>query len=137
MYDCDWTEQKEEEFVFSDISERPVPSLLRGYSSPIRLESDLTDSDLSFLLAHDSDEFNRFVFLNAVIPLFFFFVISNCWTEIYLIIFLFSWEAGQLLARKLMLSLVADFQQNKPLVLNPNFVHGLRSILGDSSLDKV
>lgn len=97
--------KKEEEFVFSDISERPVPSLLRGYSSPIRLESDLTDSDLSFLLAHDSDEFNR-------------------------------WEAGQLLARKLMLSLVADFQQNKPLVLNPNFVHGLRSILGDSSLDK-
>jgi len=97
--------KKEEEFVFSDISERPVPSLLRGYSSPIRLESDLTDSDLSFLLAHDSDEFNR-------------------------------WEAGQLLARKLMLSLVADFQQNKLLVLNPNFVHGLRSILGDSSLDK-
>lgn len=97
--------KKEEEFVFSDISERPVPSLLRGYSSPIRLESDLTDSNLSFLLAHDSDEFNR-------------------------------WEAGQLLARKLMLSLVADFQQNKPLVLNPNFVHGLRSILGDSSLDK-
>lgn len=59
--------------MFSDISERPVPSLLRGYSSPIRLESDLTDSDLFFLLAHDSDEFNRFVFLNAVIPLFFFF----------------------------------------------------------------
>ncbi|KAK7839209.1 puromycin-sensitive aminopeptidase, partial [Quercus suber] len=51
--------KKEEEFVFSDISERPVPSLLRGYSSPIRLESDLTDSNLSFLLAHDSDEFNR------------------------------------------------------------------------------
>ena len=73
MYDCDWNKQKEEEFVFSDISERPVPSLLRGYSSPIRLESDLTDSDLSFLLAHDSDEFNRFVFLNAAIPFFFFF----------------------------------------------------------------
>ena len=36
-----------------------------------------------------------------------------------------------------MLSLVADFQQNKPLVLNPNFVHGLKSILLDSSLDKV
>lgn len=42
-----------------------------------------------------------------------------------------------MLARKLMLSLVADFQQNKPLVLNPKFVHGLRSILLDSSLDKV
>ncbi|XP_021280550.1 puromycin-sensitive aminopeptidase isoform X3 [Herrania umbratica] len=97
--------KKEEEFVFSDIFERPIPSLLRGYSAPIRLESDLSDSDLFFLLAHDSDEFNR-------------------------------WEAGQLLARKLMLSLVADFQQNKPLSLNPKFVEGLRSILCDTSLDK-
>ena len=48
-----------------------------------------------------------------------------------------SWEAGQLLARKLMLSLVADFQQSKPLVLNPKFVDGFKSILSDKSLDKV
>ncbi|KAK7318214.1 hypothetical protein RJT34_02913 [Clitoria ternatea] len=51
--------KKEEEFVFTDVFERPVPSLLRGYSAPIRLESDLTDSDLFFLLANDSDGFNR------------------------------------------------------------------------------
>ena len=55
--------QKEEEFVFSDIPEKPVPSLLRGFSAPIRLESGLSDSELFFLLAHDSDEFNRFVYL--------------------------------------------------------------------------
>ncbi|XP_048445290.1 puromycin-sensitive aminopeptidase isoform X4 [Pyrus x bretschneideri] len=97
--------KKEEEFIFSDVSERPIPSLLRGYSAPIRLETDLTDSDLFLLLAYDSDKFNR-------------------------------WEAGQVLARKLMLNLVADFQQNKPLVLNPKFVLGLRSILSDLSLDK-
>ncbi|KAK6935407.1 Peptidase M1, alanyl aminopeptidase, Ig-like fold [Dillenia turbinata] len=97
--------KKEEEFVFSNIPEKPIPSLLRGYSAPIRLDTDLSDSDLFFLLAHDSDEFNR-------------------------------WEAGQVLARKLMLSLVADFQQNKSLILNPKFVHGLRSILCNSSLDK-
>ncbi|GKV23140.1 hypothetical protein SLEP1_g32907 [Rubroshorea leprosula] len=35
-----------------------------------------------------------------------------------------------------MLSLVADFQQNKTLALNANFVHGLKSILTDASLDK-
>lgn len=97
--------KKEEEFVFCDIFERPIPSLLRGYSAPVRLESDLSDSDLFFLLAHDSDEFNR-------------------------------WESGQVLARKLMLSLVADFQQSKPLTLNPKFVQGLKSILCDPSLDK-
>ncbi|KAJ1694393.1 hypothetical protein LUZ63_011091 [Rhynchospora breviuscula] len=97
--------KKEEEFEFSNIPERPVPSLLRGYSAPIRLDSDLTDADLFFLLAHDSDEFNR-------------------------------WEAGQLLSRKLMLSLVSDFQQQKPLALNHSFVDGIRSILSNTTLDK-
>jgi hypothetical protein len=47
------------------------------------------------------------------------------------------WEAGQLLSRKLMLSLVADFQQQKPLALNPSFVGGIRSILCNTTLDKV
>lgn len=55
--------QKEEEFVFSDIPERPVPSLFRGYSAPVRLETDLNNDDLFFLLANDSDEFNRCVFV--------------------------------------------------------------------------
>lgn len=53
--------------MFSDISERPIPSILRGYSAPIRLESDLSDSDLFFLLANDSDEFNRFVFAEKLV----------------------------------------------------------------------
>ncbi|RLN05000.1 puromycin-sensitive aminopeptidase [Panicum miliaceum] len=97
--------KKEEEFIFKNVPEKPVPSLLRGYSAPVRLDSDLSESDLFFLLANDSDEFNR-------------------------------WEAGQVLARKLMLSLVADFQQQKTLVLNPKFVDGLRSILRNTSLDK-
>ncbi|VAI31048.1 unnamed protein product [Triticum turgidum subsp. durum] len=97
--------QKEEEFIFNNVPERPVPSLLRGYSAPIRLDSDLTESDLYFLLANDSDEFNR-------------------------------WEAGQILARKLMFSLVADFQQQKTLALNTKFVDGLRAILRSTSLDK-
>nr|KJB25883.1 hypothetical protein B456_004G213400 [Gossypium raimondii] len=38
-----------------------------SYLAPIRLESDLTDNDLFFLLAHDSDEFNRFVLLEEFI----------------------------------------------------------------------
>nr|VDD59944.1 unnamed protein product [Brassica oleracea] len=56
--------KKEEEFVFSDIAERPVPSLFRGFSAPVRVETDLSDDDLFFLLAHDSDEFNRPLVLN-------------------------------------------------------------------------
>lgn len=49
----------------------------------------------------------------------------------------FRWEAGQILARKLMLDLVDGLQHNKPLVLNPKFVDGFKRILCDSSVDKV
>lgn len=45
--------------------ERPIPSILRGFSAPVRLDSDLTESDLFFLLAHDSDEFNRYAEANS------------------------------------------------------------------------
>ncbi|KAA0594706.1 aminopeptidase N [Azospirillum lipoferum] len=46
-------------FTFRDIPARPVPSLLRGFSAPVKLKTDLTDADLTFLMAHDSDAFNR------------------------------------------------------------------------------
>lgn len=49
----------EETFVFIDIPDEPVPSLLRGFSAPVKLHSDLTDEELLFLMAHDTDEFNR------------------------------------------------------------------------------
>jgi aminopeptidase N len=48
-----------EQFVFCGISERPVPSLLRGFSAPVKLRYDYSDDDLMFLMAHDSDGFNR------------------------------------------------------------------------------
>jgi aminopeptidase N len=106
--------------------------LLRGYSAPVRLDSDLSESDLFFLLANDSDEFNRYV-VDCTAMIFAFSI-----KEFNLMIFPFPrWEAGQVLARKLMLSLVADFQQQKTLILNPKFVDGLRSILRNTSLDKV
>jgi aminopeptidase N len=52
-------EQAEQSFVFDGIDERPVPSLLRGFSAPVRLEDDLGDADRLLLLAHDGDAFNR------------------------------------------------------------------------------
>uniref|UniRef100_A0A0E0AZ12 Peptidase M1 leukotriene A4 hydrolase/aminopeptidase C-terminal domain-containing protein n=1 Tax=Oryza glumipatula TaxID=40148 RepID=A0A0E0AZ12_9ORYZ len=123
--------KKEEEFIFNNIPEKPVPSLLRGYSAPVRLDSDLTESDLFFLLANDSDEFNRLLSVSC-------FKSSSLLLEIFnlRILAFLRWEAGQVLSRKLMLSLVADFQQQKTLALNPKFVDGLRSILRNTSLDK-
>ncbi|MDP3408254.1 aminopeptidase N [Bosea sp. (in: a-proteobacteria)] len=45
--------------TFSEIEEAPTPSLLRGFSAPVRLELDLGDAELLRLFSADSDPFNR------------------------------------------------------------------------------
>lgn len=51
--------EAKQEFVFENIAQKPIPSILRGFSAPVRMETDLTDENLLFLMAHDSDGFNR------------------------------------------------------------------------------
>lgn len=51
--------EAEQTFTFTGIKTRPVPSLLRGFSAPVRLNYDYSDNDLRFLLLHDQDPFNR------------------------------------------------------------------------------
>ena len=51
--------KQSETFVFENISAAPVPSLLRGFSAPVKLLFDYSIADLAFLLANDTDEFNR------------------------------------------------------------------------------
>lgn len=64
-----------QDFVFEGVATEPVPSLLRGFSAPVKLEiENQTDENLEFILANDTDPFNR-------------------------------WEAGQILGRKLVLDL--------------------------------
>jgi aminopeptidase N len=46
-------------FVFTNVTEDCVPSLLRGFSAPVLLDDGLSDADRLVLLAHDSDAFNR------------------------------------------------------------------------------
>jgi aminopeptidase N len=46
-------------FSFNNVSEQPVPSLLRGFSAPVKLSYPYTEADLVFLMKHDSDAFNR------------------------------------------------------------------------------
>ncbi|GFR41652.1 hypothetical protein Agub_g2389 [Astrephomene gubernaculifera] len=70
-------ETTEATFTFLDVPSEPVPSLLRGFSAPVKMEVEgQSEAQLLFLLAHDSDPFNR-------------------------------WEAGQRLSRKLLLQLYA------------------------------
>ncbi|AHF04287.1 aminopeptidase N [Marichromatium purpuratum 984] len=51
--------EAEQCFTFVDVPEPPVPSLLRGFSAPVRLRFDYSDVELMFLMAHDGDGFNR------------------------------------------------------------------------------
>ncbi|MDR6583490.1 aminopeptidase N [Herbaspirillum sp. BH-1] len=46
-------------FRFINVDQKPVPSLLRGFSAPVVLQFDYSDAELAFLMAHDSDAFNR------------------------------------------------------------------------------
>lgn len=48
-----------QEFVFTGIANRPLPSLLRGFSAPVILDYAYSREQLAFLLAHDTDGFNR------------------------------------------------------------------------------
>ncbi|MCK9238695.1 MAG: DUF3458 domain-containing protein, partial [Thiopseudomonas sp.] len=51
--------QAQQRFTFTEVSERPLPSLLRGFSAPVKLHYDYSREQLAFLLQHDSDGFNR------------------------------------------------------------------------------
>ena len=46
-------------FAFHELSARPIPSILRGFSAPVVLERDVPQAERAFLLAHDTDPFNR------------------------------------------------------------------------------
>jgi aminopeptidase N len=52
--------------TFTGVANRPVPSLFRGFSAPIKLATNLTQQDLLFLARHDSDPFNRWDALQTV-----------------------------------------------------------------------
>ena len=49
----------DEAFTFVNVPAPPVPSILRGFSAPVKLRAGYTDAENIFLFAHDSDPFNR------------------------------------------------------------------------------
>ena len=89
---------------FVDVPEPPVPSLLRGFSAPVKLRVERGREELAFLMAHDSDPFNR-------------------------------WDAGQELARQVLISLARDAGAGRELTLDSSFVAAFARILEDESLD--
>ncbi|WP_409263774.1 aminopeptidase N [Pseudomonas putida] len=49
----------EQTFTFQGIQAKPLPSLLRGFSAPVKLSFPYDRDQLMFLMQHDSDGFNR------------------------------------------------------------------------------
>jgi aminopeptidase N len=51
--------ERKQSFVLEGVESAALPSLLRGFSAPVRLRSNLTDDNILHLMQHDSDSFNR------------------------------------------------------------------------------
>ncbi|WP_047678897.1 MULTISPECIES: aminopeptidase N [Xenorhabdus] len=49
----------EQSFVFDDVPSRPIPSLLREFSAPVKLDYLYNDTQLAFLMKHARNEFSR------------------------------------------------------------------------------
>ncbi len=46
-------------FSFEGVDHKPIPSLLRGFSAPVKLDFSRSGDELIRLMSHDSDGFNR------------------------------------------------------------------------------
>ncbi|WP_377189942.1 aminopeptidase N [Ruegeria meonggei] len=51
--------EAEQSFQFTGLAAKPVASILRDFSAPVILEHDPSNTERAFLLAHDTDPFNR------------------------------------------------------------------------------
>jgi aminopeptidase N len=51
--------EERQQFEFKNVEEKPVLSILQGYSAPVKLNFDRDDEELAFCMAHERDDFNR------------------------------------------------------------------------------
>lgn len=51
--------QPQETFHLYNVTKKPIPSLLRAFSAPVKLSYDYSDDQLRTLMLHDKDGFNR------------------------------------------------------------------------------
>ena len=59
--------EKRHTIVFEGIAERPVASLLRGFSAPVTVYPEPDDADLAFLARNDPDEYGRWQALSSLV----------------------------------------------------------------------
>lgn len=52
--------EAEQTFTFTNVDGPVVPSILRGFSAPVKIVSEIPDEDLIFRMSNDSDGYNRY-----------------------------------------------------------------------------
>jgi aminopeptidase N len=57
----------EQTFTFDNVDGPVVPSILRGFSAPVKIVADISDDDLIFRMANDTDGYNRYAASNVLI----------------------------------------------------------------------
>ena len=50
--------QEQQSFVFTGVDEKPVLSIFRNFSAPVKVDFNRSDQELAFCMANDVDEFN-------------------------------------------------------------------------------
>jgi aminopeptidase N len=51
--------EEQQSFEFFNVTEKPLLSILQGYSAPVKLKFERDDEELAFCMAHEADDFNR------------------------------------------------------------------------------
>ncbi len=97
--------QASESITFVNVTEEPVPSILRAFSAPVIVNFDYTDEQLLTLLAHDQDPF-------------------NCWEA-----------SQRLAVRSAIKSITDCAENTEARALNDAYVSAIRSILRRTDLD--
>lgn len=59
-------DEESRQVAFDDVPQGAVPSLLRGFSAPVKLAAGYTDADLAFLAGADDDPFSRWEALQTL-----------------------------------------------------------------------
>ena len=50
---------RQQSFTFDGLAAKPVPSILRDFSAPVVLQREQSNAERAFLMAHDTDPFNK------------------------------------------------------------------------------
>lgn len=94
--------EKNQSFTFEKIENRPIPSVLRGFSAPVILSTNLSDEDYFFLSQHEKyDGFNR-------------------------------WESGQILARRVIGRMLDDIENGNNPVAPQDYIDGFSAVFNEA-----